>query len=102
MCITNLTRFGMFRTYEGVPTYVPSSEQDIRLRYKANFSTTLLKELKDVHSIIMPYPNLSSWLYNYHFFMHSNTVSKNRHSALLRIQQHPEYDPTSIDEADVL
>jgi hypothetical protein len=85
--ISDVLRFGVTRVYQGCPSYVPPPDRETKLRYKAFSPLDLVQEVKDFETIIQPWPNWSSWLWDYHSYMHG-ALSQARSDAGVRVMQY--------------
>ena len=67
--------FGLSRTYKGVPSAIP--DQPNSNTYIPSYEhPTLPREPETIDDIISPYPNLSSFLFDHHFWTSGPTKSR--------------------------
>lgn len=67
--------FGLSRTYKGVPSFIP--DQPNGATYIPSYRhPSPPQESKTIEEIISPYPNLSSFLFDYHFWTSGPTKSR--------------------------
>jgi hypothetical protein len=60
--LSNMSWFHVTRVYQGHPSYVPPPDREVKAQYKAFSPLDLVQEVKDIKTVILPWPNFSSWL----------------------------------------
>ena len=67
--------FGLSRTYKGTPSSIP--DQPYASDYIPSYARpTTPQEPRTIEDIISPYPNLSTFLFDYHFWTSGPTKSR--------------------------
>ena len=72
--------FGLSRTYKGVPSFVPD-QPDCNTYIPSYRHPTPPQEPETIEDIISPYPNLSTFLFDHHFWTLSPTKSRHDRDA---------------------
>ena len=91
--------FGLSRSYKGVPSSVPDDPK--ALSYVPGYShPTPYKEPRTIQDIVSPYPNLSSFLFDYHFWTTSTSKSRNDRDALRDLITHLNFEPEDIEDTN--
>jgi hypothetical protein len=99
--VTPMSKFGVRRVYPDRPTYTPPTQPELKLRFHGT-GQGLVCGPGSVGSIVQPYANFSSWLMDYHFYMHGDSVSETRHNALIDCLVHPLYRQPDVDKKALL
>jgi len=91
--------FGLSRSYKGVPSSIPDSPG--ALSYIPGYSHPKLhKEPRTIEAIVSPYPNLSSFLFDHHFWTTGTSKSRNDRDALKDLITHQDFDPADIQDTN--
>lgn len=93
----NRDSFGLSRSYKGVPSSIPDDPG--ALSYISGYSHPKPhKETRTVEEIVSPYPNLSSFLFDHHFWTTSTCKSRNDRDALQALLSHLDFQPDDIKD----
>ena len=91
--------FGLSRSYKGVPSSIPDNPG--ALSYILGYSHPKShKETRSIEEIVSPYPNLSSFLLDHHFWTTSTRKSRNDRDALQALITLPDFKPDDIVDTD--
>ena len=92
--------FGLSRSYKGVPSSIP--DDPAALSYVPGYShPKLRKETRTIKEIVFPYPNLSSFLFDYHFWTSSPRKSRNDRDTLQVLITHPDFKTDEVTGVDL-
>lgn len=87
--------FGLSRTYKGVPSSIPdlpNSESFI----PSYIHPTPSQEPKTIEEIIDPYPNLTSFLFDHHFWTSGPTKSRHDRDATQELLTREDFKPSDL------
>jgi hypothetical protein len=98
--VTPMSPFGVRRIYPQAPTWAPASQRELKLRFNGA-ANQLVRSSGQISDIIQPYANFSSWLLEYHFYMHGNSVSEARQDALLECPAHPLFNQRDVNKKEI-
>jgi hypothetical protein len=87
--------FGLSRTYKGVPSSIPdlpNTESFI----PSYTHPTPSREPKTIEEIINPYPNLTSFLFDYHFWTSGPTKSRRDRDATQELLTREDFEPSDL------
>ena len=91
--------FGLSRSYKGVPSSIPDDPG--ALSYIPGYSHPKPhKETRTIEEIVSPYPNLSSFLFDHHFWTTSMCKSRNDRDMLQASITHPDFKPDDIRDTN--
>ena len=91
--------FGLSRSYKGVPSSIPDNPG--ALSYIPGYSHPKPhKEPRTIEDIISPYPNLSSFLYDHHFWTTSTSKSRNDRDSLQTVITRSDFKPDDIKDTN--
>jgi hypothetical protein len=89
--------FGLSRSYKGVPSSIPDNPG--ALSYIPGYSHPKpQKERRTTEEIVSPYPNLSSFLFDHHFWTTSVSKSRNDRDMLQALITRPDFNPDDIKD----
>ena len=89
--------FGLSRSYKGVPSSIPDDPG--ALSYIPGYTHPKPhKATRTIEEIVSPYPNLSSFLFDHHFWTTSTSKSRNDRDALQTLIAHPDFEPDDIKD----
>ena len=89
--------FGLSRSYKGVPSSIPDNPS--ALSYIPGYSHPKpRKQPRTIEEIVSPYLNLSSFLFDHHFWTTSTSKSRNDRDALQALIGHPDFKPDDIKD----
>lgn len=91
--------FGLSRSYKGVPSSVPD-QPDAPSYIPGYVHPEPQKEPRAIHDIVYPYPNLSSFLFDHHFWMSSTTKSRKDRDILRDLVGRDDFNTDDIKEMD--
>lgn len=87
--------FGLSRSYKGVPSSIPDNPE--ALSYIPGYShPERRREPRTIEEIVSPYPNLSSFLFDHHFWTTGTSKSRNDRDALQALVARPDFKPEDI------
>ena len=91
--------FGLSRSYKGTPSSVP--DQPGALSYIPRYvHPKSRREPRTIQDIIFPYPNLSSFLLDHHFWTTSTTKSRNDRNLLRDLIARDDFSKDDIKETN--
>ena len=89
--------FGLSRSYKGVPSSIP--DNPAALSYIPGYSHPKPhKESRTIEEIVSPYPNLSSFLFDHHFWTTSTSKSRNDRDALQALVTRPDFKAEDVKD----
>ena len=95
----NCDSFGLSCSYKGQLSSVPDDPS--ALLYIPGYShPEPHKEAQTIDQIIAPYPNLSSFLFDHHFWTVGTYKSRNDRDAMQALIAHPKFKPDDIKDTD--
>lgn len=87
--------FGLSRSYKGVPSSIPDNPD--ALSYIPGYSHPKPhRESRTIEEIVSPYPNLSSFLFDHHFWTTGTSKSRNDRDGLQALVARPDFKPDDI------
>jgi hypothetical protein len=88
--------FGLSRSYKGVPSSIPDNPG--ALSFIPGYShPEPHKEPRTIEAVVAPYPNLSSFLFDHHFWTTSTSKSRNDRDALQALITRSDFKPEDIE-----
>jgi len=93
----NRDAFGLSRSYKGVPSSIPDNPG--ASSYIPGYSHPIPhKEPRTIEEIVSPYPNLSSFLLDHHFWTAGPSKSRNDRDALQAVVTRSDFNPDDIKD----
>lgn len=88
--------FGLSRTYKGVPSSVP--DQPNSNMYIPSYNHPVPpQQPRTIEEIIFPYPNLSSFLFDHHFWTSSPTKSRNDRDSTQKLLVREDFKASDLE-----
>ena len=87
--------FGLSRTYKGIPSSIPD-QPDPTAYIPSYHPPTPPREERTIEDIIAPYPNLSSFLFDYHFWTSSPTKSRHDRDSTQELLTREDFDTRDL------
>lgn len=88
--------FGLSRTYKGTPSSIP--DQPHSNTYIPSYRhPTPPEDKRTIEEIISPYPNLSSFLFDYHFWTSSTTKSRRDRDSTQELLIRGDFNASDLD-----
>ena len=95
----NHDAFGLSCSYKGVPSSVPDNP-DASLYIPGYSHPVRHREPRTIKEIVSPYPNLSSFLFNHHFWMTGTSKSRNDWDALQALITCSDFNPDDLKDTN--
>jgi len=87
--------FGLSRTYKGVPSSIPDL-QNSKSFIPSYTHPTPNREPKTIDEIIDPYPNLTSFLFDHHFWTSGPTKSRRDRDSTQELLTRKDFNPSDL------
>lgn len=87
--------FGLSRTYKGTPSVIPD-QPNPNVSIPSYHHPTPPQDLRTVNEIILPYPNLSSFLFDHHFWTSSTTKSRRDRDSTQELLTWEDFDASDL------
>ena len=88
--------FGLSRTYKGVPSSIPDLPNNESF-IPSYTHPTPNREPKTIEEIIDPYPNLTSFLFDYHFWTSGPTKSRRDRDSTQELLTREDFDSSDLE-----
>lgn len=88
--------FGLSRTYKGTPSSIP--DQPSSAAYIPSYShPPPSKETRPIEEIFAPYPNLSAFLFDHHFWTSSTTKSRRDQDSIQKLITQEDFKASDLE-----